>query len=138
MDLITIKRGPIEVPHPKRKKKSFELQTCTIPALNEAIGKIVKEFEAQALPLFKLEFEAHEDDNGAIRTYCVVVASRMETQEEVDARVAKQESYNACQLAEHKAKIEASKRHKELQRLTAHLSLEQLQALATLKPDEPS
>lgn len=136
MDLINIKREPIEVPHSLRKHKSITLNTMTLPTLTERIGKVVQGFANEGLPLHRLSFECGENDDGHDYVTCRVTASRLETPEEVVGRVARAEAYNARQLAEHKQKIEQSKRRKELERITSHLTLEQLEALAPIDPKD--
>jgi hypothetical protein len=138
LDLITIKREPIEVVHSLRKHKVFTLHTTTLPALNEQIGKVVAEFINEGLPLHRLSFECGENDDGSDYIYCKVMASRMETPEEAAARVDRQERYNERQVTEHKQKIEQSQRRKELERVTGHLTVEQLKALEPVKPKEQS
>lgn len=136
MELATIKREPIEVVHSLRKHKSISLDTMTLPTLTERIGKVVQDFADQGMPLHRLSFQGGETDDGNDFVICTVTASRMETPEEVATRIARLEAYNARQLAEHKQKIESSKRRKALDRITGHLTLEQLEALGPVSPKE--
>jgi hypothetical protein len=136
MDLITIHRNPIEVVHSKRKIKHVTLDTTTLPALNERIGKLVQELADEGFPLHRLAFECGQTDDGDGYVTCRVTGSRMETPEETAKRIASAEAYNARQITEHKQKVEASKRSKELARVAGHLTLEQLQALQPLTPKE--
>jgi hypothetical protein len=138
MELVNIKREPIEVVHSLRRHKFATLHPTTLPALISQINAIVQELAAEGLPLHRLSFECRETDDGNEYAICRVTGSRMETPEEVAARVARQEAYNARELAEHKQKIEQSKRRKELERVTAHLTLEQLQAMKPVNPEGQS
>jgi hypothetical protein len=135
MELITIKREPIEVVHSKRKRRIISLTATTLPALTKAIDAVVQSFANEGFPLHRLSFYGSEDDDGQDYVNCEVTASRMETPEETAKRVAGAEAYNARQIAEHKQKVESSKRRKELERLTAHLTLEQLQAMKPVSPE---
>lgn len=132
MELTNIIRKPVEVVHSLRKRASFDVSSTTIENFHAQVNKRVSAFQEQGFNLFLLEFGATENDDGEATATCSVLASRLETEEEMNARIKRQEKYNEGQIKEHAAKVEASKRHKEIERLTSHLTLEQLQAMKGL------
>lgn len=132
MELLTIKREPIEVPHSMKKQASFDVSRTTIENFQTQVNKRVSTFQEHGFTLFLLEFGVKTYDDGDSAAVCSVLASRLETDEEMKARIRRQEKYNEMQIKEQAAKIEASKRRKEIDRLTSHLTLEQLQALKGL------
>lgn len=132
MDLIKVNYSPTQVPHSKQKKLSFSLHDMTIPTLEGVIKKKTEELREMGFDLFLLEFSSDSDSNGDAFMQCHVKGSRLETPEEVEERVKRQEAYNSRQIKEHTDKLLNSKRLKEIKRLTEHLSLEELQARKTL------
>ena len=134
-DLIVIKYEAIEIAQSKRKSESFVLYSCTIDDLNKAIDKRVKSLKENGMTLFRLEFicdEGNEEDGEHV-TRCCVKGSRMETEDETQERIARQERFNRNTLGRIAAGKENAERSKELKRLTGHLTLEQLKAIESIK-----
>ena len=133
-DYVTIQYNPIEVIHSKRKSDSFNLRSCTIDDLNKTIDKSVKSLEEKGMILFTLEFGGSEDDYGTLTPWCKVQGTRMETDEEMRSRIARQEKYNEKVRQQREKEKEQSDRRKELKRLTEHLTLDQLKAIESIAP----
>ena len=133
-DYVTIQRKPIEVVHSKRKSESFDLRSCTIDELNKAIDKSVKSLKEKGMTLFTLEFGGSEDDDGTFTPWCKVQGTRMETDEEMQERIARQEKYNEKVHKQRAEGKEQSDRRNELKRLTEHLTLDQLKAIKSIHP----
>lgn len=131
-DLITIKYEAIEVIHSKRKSESFDLRSCTIDELNKAIDKSVKSLREKGMTLFSLEFSGSEDDDGTVTPWCKVQGTRMETEEEMQERIARQEKHNETAREQRVREKGQSDRRKELERLTKHLTLDQLKAIKSI------
>lgn len=133
-DYVTIQYKPIQIVHSKRKSESFDLRSCTIDDLNKAIDKRVKSLKEKGMTIFTLEFSGSEDDDGTFTPWCKVQGTRMETEDEMQERIARQEKHNETareQRVEEKVK---SDRRKELERLTKHLTLDQLKAIESIQP----
>ena len=133
-DLVTIKYEPIEVVHSKRKSESFDLHSCTIDELNKMIDKRVKSLKEKGMTLFTLEFGGSEDDYGTITPQCEIQGTRMETEDEMQGRIARLEKYNEKVHKQRAENKEQSDRRKELKRLTEHLTLDQLKAIKSIAP----
>lgn len=133
-DYVTIQYNPIEVVHSKRKSESFDLRSCTIDDLNKAIDKRVKSLKEKGMILFTLEFGGSEDDDGTFTPWCKVQGTRMETDEEMRSRIARQEKHNETAREQRVKEKEQSDRRKELERLTKHLTLDQLKAIESIQP----
>ena len=131
-DLIVIKYEATQVAHSKCKSESFHLHSCTIDELNKAIDKRVKSLKEKGMTLFTLEFISSEDDDGTFTKWCRVQGSRMETDEEMQERIARNEKYNESVLKQLAKDKERSDRRKELGRLTKHLTLDQLKAIKSI------
>ena len=132
-DYVTIQYNPIEVVHSKRKSESFDLRSCTIDDLTKEIDKRVKSLKEKGMTLFTLEFGGSEDDDGTFTPWCKVQGTRMETDEEMQERIARQEKYNEKVRQQREKEKEQTARHKELKRLTEHLSLDQLKAIESIQ-----
>ena len=132
-DLITIKYEPIQIAHSKRESESFDLRSCTIDDLNKAIDKRVKSLKEKGMTLFTLEFGGSEDDDGTFTPWCEVQGTRMETEEEMQERIARQEKHNERAREQRVKENEQSDRRKELERLTKHLTLDQLKAIKSIQ-----
>ena len=132
-DYVTIQYNPIEVVHSKRKSESFDLRSCTIDDLNKAIDKSVKSLKEKGMTLFTLEFGGSEDDDGTFTPWCKVQGTRMETEDEMQERIARQEKNNERAREQRVKENEQSDRRKELERLTRHLTLEQLKAIESIQ-----
>ena len=132
-DYVTIKYEAIEVVHSKRKSESFNLRSCTIDELNKAIDKRVKSLKEKGMTMFSLEFGGCEDDNGEVTPWCKVQGTRMETDEEMRSRIAQHEKHNDRAREQRVREKEQSDRRKELERLTKHLTLEQLKAIESIQ-----
>jgi hypothetical protein len=131
-DLVAIKHEPIEVANSKRKSEAFYLRSCTIDELNKMIDKRVKSLKEKGMTLFALEFGSSEDDDGTAAPWCKVQGTRMETEDEMQERIARLEKYNE-KVHEQRAKDkEQSDRRRELKRLTEHLTLDQLKAIKSI------
>lgn len=136
-DLIVIKYEATEIAQSKRKGESFVLRSCTIDGLNKAIDKRVKSLKEKGMTLFRLEFicdegnEEEEESTPAIR--CCVKGSRMETEEETQERIMRQDKYNEKVHKQRAEGKEQSDRRKELKRLTEHLTLDQLKAIKSIQ-----
>lgn len=132
-DFVTIQYNPIEVVHSKRKSESFDLRSCTIDDLTKEIGKRVKSLKEKGMTLFTLEFGGSEDDDGTFTPWCKVQGTRMETDEEMQERIARQEKRNETAREQREKEMEQSDRRKELERLTKHLTLDQLKAIKSIQ-----
>lgn len=137
-EYATIQRKPIEVVYSKRKSESFDLRSCTIDELNKAIDKRVKSLKEKGMTLFSLEFSGSEDDDGlaaccGVTPWCKVQGTRMETDEEMKERITRQEKHNERVREQRVEKKEQSDRRKELERLTKHLTLDQLKAIESIQ-----
>lgn len=133
-EYVTIQYNPIEVVHSKRKSDSFNLRSCTIDDLNKAIDKSVKSLKEKGMTIFTLEFGGSEDDFGTLTPWCKVQGTRMETDEEMRSRIAQHEKHNERTREQRVRENEQSDRSKELERLTEHLTLEQLKAIESIAP----
>ena len=131
-DYVTIQYKPIKVVHSKRKSDSFNLRSCTIDDLNKAIDKSVKSLKEKGMTIFTLEFGGSEDDFGTFTTWCKVQGTRMETDEEMQERIAQHEKHNERAREQRVKENEQSDRRKELERLTKHLTLDQLKAIKSI------
>ena len=132
-DYVTIQYNPIEVVHSKRKSDSFNLRSCTIDDLNKAIDKSVKSLTEKGMTLFTLEFGGSEDDDGTFTPWCKVQGTRMETDEEMRSRIAQHEKHNERAREQRVKEKGQSDRRKELERLTKHLTLDQLKAIESIR-----
>ena len=132
-EYVTIQYNPIEVVHSKRKSDSFNLRSCTIDDLNKAIDKRVKSLKEKGMALFSLEFGGSEDDDGTVTPWCKVQGTRMETEEEMQERIARQEKSNERTREQMEKEKEQTARRKELERLTKHLTLDQLKAIESIQ-----
>lgn len=133
-DLIVIKYEATEIAQSKRKGESFVLCSCTIDNLNKAIDKHVKSLKEKGMTLFTLEFGGSEDDDGTFTPWCKVQGTRMETKDEMQERITRQEKYNERVREQRVKEKEQSARRKELERLTKHLTLDQLKAIESIQP----
>lgn len=133
-DYVTIQYNPIEVVHSKRKSDSFNLRSCTIDDLNKAIDKSVKSLKEKGMTIFTLEFGGSEDDFGTFTQWCKVQGTRMETDEEMRSRIAQHEKHNERAREQRVKEKEQSDWRKELERLTKHLTLDQLKAIESIQP----
>lgn len=131
-DYVTIKYEPIQIAHSKRRSESFDLRSCTIDELNKSIDKSVKSLKEKGMTLFTLEFGGSEDDDGTFTPRCEVQGTRMETEDEMQERIARQERHNATAREQRVRQKEQSDRRKELERLTKHLTLDQLKAIESI------
>ena len=127
-EYATIQYEPIEVVHSKRKSESFDLRSCTIDELNKAIDKHVKSLKEKGMTLFRLEFSGSEDDLAVN-----VQGTRMETDEEMKERITRQEKHNERVREQRVDEKVKSDRRKELERLTKHLTLDQLKAIESIQ-----
>ena len=132
-DYETIQYKPIQIVHSKRKSESFDLRSCTIDDLNKAIDKRVKSLKEKGMTLFTLEFGGSEDDDGTFTPWCKVQGTRMETEDEMQERIARQEKNNERAREQRVKEKEQSDRRKELERLTKHLTLSQLEAIKSIQ-----
>ena len=132
-DLIVIKYEATEIAQSKRKGESFVLRSCTIDDLNKAIDKRVKSLKEKGMTMFTLEFSGSEDDDGTFTPWCKVQGTRMETEEETQERIARQEKHNETAREQRVKEKEQSDRRKELERLTKHLTLDQLKAIKSIQ-----
>ena len=132
-DLITIKYEPIQIVHSKRKSESFDLRSCTIDDLTKEIDKRVKSLKEKGMTIFTLEFGGSEDDFGTITPWCKVQGTRMETDEEMQERIARQEGNNERAREQKVRQMEQSDRRNELERLTKHLTLDQLKTIKSIQ-----
>ena len=132
-DYVTIQYKPIQIVHSKRKSESFDLRSCTIEDLNKAIDKSVKSLKEKGMTIFTLEFSGSEDDDGTFTPRCEVQGTRMETEDEMQERVARQEKNNERAREQKVRQMEQSDRRRELERLTKHLTLEQLKAIESIQ-----
>ena len=135
MDLITIKRYAIEVPPSQRLKRRVALTHTNAPGLQQFIDSFIQDGDKNGYPLHRLAFEnGHTDEDGEeYPPRCIIELSRMETEEETAARVKRQEAYNQKQIEDERKRLQALDRRQELERITEHLTLEQLQALPTIE-----
>ncbi len=131
-DYVTIQYKPIQVIHSKRKSESFDLRSCTIDGLNKAIDELVKSLKEKGMTLFTLEFGGSEDGDGTFTPWCKVQGTRMETDEEMQERIARQEKHNETAREQRVRQMEQSDRRKELERLTKHMTLDQLKAIKSI------
>lgn len=134
-DLIVIKYEANEIVQSKRKGESFVLRSCTIDDLIKAIDKRVKSLKEKGMTLFRLEFicdEGNEEEDEPVMR-CCVNGSRMETKDETQERITRQERFNRNILERIAADKENAERRKELKRLTEHLTLEQLKAIKSIQ-----
>jgi hypothetical protein len=138
MDLITIKREPIEVPPSQRIKRRISLTHTNAPGLQQSINSFIQDGIENGYPLHRMTFENGHVDSGGEEypPTCIIELSRMETEEETAARVQRQEAYNQREIKAHQDKLASVARKKELERITGHLTLEQLQALPTIEPEQ--
>ena len=132
-DYVTIKYEPIQIVHSKRKSELFDLRSCTIDDLNKAIDKRVKSLKEKGMTLFTLEFGGSEDDDGTFTPWCDVQGTRMETVDEMQERIARQEKNNERAREQRVRQMEQSDRRNELERLTKHLTLDQLKAIESIQ-----
>ena len=138
MDLITIKREPIEVSPSQRLKRSCELTTNNLPEHSSRLKAIINKGADDGYPLHRLTWHSREDDEdgNAQAPIVIIELSRMETEEETAARVQRQEAYNQKQIEDERKRLQALHRRWALERITGHLTLEQLQALPTIEPEQ--
>lgn len=134
MDIITIKREPIEVSPSQRLKRSCELNANSLPEHSSRLKAIINKGADDGYPLHRLTWHSREDDEdgNAQAPIVIIELSRMETEEETAARVKRQEAHNQREIKAHQDKLASIARKKELERITGHLTLEQLQALPNL------
>ena len=137
MDLITIKRQAIEVPPSQRLIRVRDLESSSLQDHTTRIQVVIDEGKAKGWPIHRLTWHNREDDEDGSEQ-CPVVRielSRMETEEETAARVQRQEAYNQKQIEDERKRLQALHRRKELERITGHLTIEQLQALPTIEAE---
>jgi outer membrane protein assembly factor BamA len=137
MDLITIKREAIEVPPSQRLERTVHLTFTSTSKMQETVDKVIQDLAANGYPLHRLSFEnGHTDEDGEEHPpRCIIELSRMETEEETAARVKRQEAYNQKQIEDERKRLQALDRRKELERITGHLTLEQLQAMPSIEAE---
>lgn len=131
MDLININHQAIEVPPSQRHIRVRELTSSSLEDHTSRIQAVIDDGKANGYPIHRLTWcSREEDENGNEQSPVVhIELSRIETEEETAARVQRQEAYNQREIKAHQDKLAAGARKKELQRITGHLTLEQLQAL---------
>ena len=138
MDLITIKRQAIEVPPSQRLTRVRDLKSISLQDHTARIQAVIDDGKANGYPIHHLTwYNREEDEDGNKQSPIVhIELSRMETEEETAARVQRQEAHNQREIKAHQDKLASAARKKELERITGHLTLEQLQALPTIEPEQ--
>jgi hypothetical protein len=127
MNLVTINRDVAEIPAQQRPIHKVQIENHTIESLTAKIEEIKEKAKEDGFTIFRTEFLCD------IKPVCWVIASRLETPEETQARITKQQQRNAREMHEHAAKLERIARQKEIDRLLGGYTLDQLQAMT--KPE---
>lgn len=135
MELINIIETALEVPASKRVAVRVPLSGFSdLEHLTKRISQAQSDLLGKGLDRFRLRFYALDgEDGGKPEPWCEIQGSRLETPEEVDARVRRQEGYNKRQIEEHKARVDASLRQKEIKRILGNMTLDELRAASPLK-----
>jgi hypothetical protein len=130
--MIDIKRTPQRAHSSTAKVVSFHAKIDPVLLIQQLDGAVSR-LAADGYVFPTVSFRIEESDFGADRAICTITAGRMETQEECDKRVLRQERSNANELQATKEALYIQQKRKEFNRLTSHLSLEQLQSLLALE-----
>ena len=138
MDLITIKREAIEVSPSQRLIRVRDLKSSSLQDHTTRIQAVIDEGKTNGYPIHRLTWHNQEDDEDGNEQcpFVRIELSRMETEEETAARVRRQEAHNQREIKAHQDKLASAARKKELERITGHLTLEQLQALPSVEPEQ--
>ena len=132
MELINIVKTPLEVPDSKRVAVRVPLSGFSdLEHLAARISQVKSDLLGKGLDRFRLRFYAIDDEKP--EPWCEIQGSRLETPEELAARISRQEGYNKRQIEEHKAKVDASLRQKEIKRILGNMTLDELRAASPLK-----
>lgn len=134
---VVIKREAIEIPTSEHRSRSVTLE-AGVAIASETLALLFEKnkasLENEGFPIVRVAFQCDVDDetdNDRVRL--VFRGSRLETPEELAARIERQERHNRRVAIENANKAEELERRKAIKALTEHLTTEQLKALTTLE-----
>lgn len=131
MELIKISSSPKMCKHSLWKREKIDLVDMTIQTLKDSVDAKVKLLQAQGMTHFILKFDATAED-GESMPYCIVQGSRLESEDEMAERIKQEEARNDREIKAHAEKLANIARRKEIERLTKHLTTEQLRNITNL------